>query len=313
MYAPAQGVEKMRLGGVEIFRGNDLTSPTNNVGTAYIDDHQTATFYVKFKDKDGAWSGTDYASGDFGLRLEFDNGCDLFKPVTYHDRPTATPLPTPSSGPEGVIWLYGSGSEGAWANVHWHTNPDGTVTIRATFSKSFVDNTYGDNAIGWPSGHTFRELWHSDHVRIALVDLENNTFFDAKIDFFDETTMRTGGVTDDHGQIYVGDAGDVAGVRTSLSENFNTLGCNSYTEHSPVTDEDYTPPAACPGWDFSVWYEITIESDAFPAGFGHPVITTIHASPSKLGINSIDVGVGPTPTPLISPTPTPTENICGDC
>jgi len=315
MYAPEQGVETMELGGVEIFRGNDLTSPSNSESSARINDNNTRTFYVKFKEKDGAWSGTDYVAGDFGLRLEFDNGCNLLKPVTYMDRPTATPVPTPPSGPEGIIWLHGSGSEGAWATVQWHTNPDGSVTIKTTFSKSFVDNTYGDNAMGWEleDGHTFRELWHSDHVRIAFVDLDNNTFFDAKVDFFDEDTMSTGGVTSDNGEVYIGDAGDVNSVRTSLSENFNTLGCNSYTEHSPLTDEDYTPPAACPGWDYNVWYEITLHPDAFPAGFSYPVIETIHASPSKLGISSIDVGIGPTPTPLISPTPTPTENICGDC
>jgi len=246
--------------------------------------------------------------------LEFDNGCTLFKPVTYQGRPTATPVPTPPSGPEGIIWLYGSGSEGAWANVAWHTNPDGSVTARTTFSKSFVDNTYGDNAIGWEleDGHTYRELWHSDHVRIAFNDAENNVFFDAKIDFLMESGV-TGGVTGGDGEIYVGDAGDVNGVRTSLSENLNTLGCGQFTEDSPDTDEDYTPDPACPGWDFSVWYEITLDPDAFPAGFGHPVIETIHASPSKLGISSIDVGPGPSPTPIIPPTPTPTENICGDC
>jgi hypothetical protein len=202
-----------------------------------------------------------------------------------------------------------------WAKVEWHTNADGTVTIKASFSKTFADNTYGANAIGWPSGHTFNELVGSDHVRMRFTDMNGTVFFDGKIDYITASGggYDTLGVTGGDGRIYLGSASDVTNVRTSIAENFNTLGC-AFTTDSPATDENYTPPASCPGWDYTFWYEVTLDPSSFgPAGFGWPTIDVVHASPSKTGLNTEPVAPGPSPTPAISPTPTPTENICGDC
>jgi len=316
--APWQSVKELRFGNDRILNVQDYTSPTYSGGNEHrkLRNGETKTFLVKFKTKDGAWSGTDYVSGDFGLRLEFDNGCSLFKPVTVTDRPTVTPTPPIQPGPEGVIWYYGHISTHVWAKVEWHTNLDETVTIRTTFSKTFVDNTYGSNAIGWgDEGHTFGKLTGSDHVRIAFKAMDQTTYFDAKFDYITGAGGCYGslGVTGGDGRLYLGSVGDVVETRSSLVENLCTLGCSGYTSDSPVTDENYSPPAACPGWDFNVWYEVTLKVSAFgPTGFGYPLLTSIHASPSKTGMNSEPVGPG-APTPIHSPTPTPTEHICGDC
>jgi len=315
--APWQSVKELRFGNDRILNVQDFTSPTYSGGNENrkLRNGETKTFLVKFKTKDGAWSGTDYTSGDFGLRLEFSNGCSLFKPVTVTDRPTVTPTPPIQPGPEGVIWYYGHISTHVWAKVEWHTNLDETVTIRTTFSKTFVDNTYGSNAIGWESGHTFGELNSSDHVRIAFKAMDQTTYFDAKFDYITGSGGCFGslGVTGGDGRLYLGSVGDVVNTRSSLVENLCVLGCSGFTSDSPATDENYTPSAACPGWDFNVWYEVTLKLSAFgPTGFGYPLLTSIHASPSKTGMNSEPVGPG-APTPIHSPTPTPTEHICGDC
>src|ERR1041384_757223 len=74
-------------------------------------------------------------------------------------------LPTPAQA---------DGSGGSDACFQGTDNPDvtariatrtvgGTTVIRVTFSKNFVDNTYGANAVGWPKGHKFKDLVGSDH------------------------------------------------------------------------------------------------------------------------------------------------------
>ncbi|HEY69336.1 MAG TPA: pilus assembly protein [Anaerolineae bacterium] len=314
--APSQCVKEIKFEGDKILDVKDYDSPTYTGGdeNRKLDDGDTKTFQVKFDLKDGDWSETDYEPGDFGVRLDFDNGCSLFKPVSITDRPTVTPRPPIPSGPEGEIWYRGTTNPEVWTHVEWHTNPDGSVTTTVTFSKNFVDNTYGSNAIGWDDGHTFGELVASDHVQIAFKGLDGSTFFDAKFDYITGAggCYASMGVSGGDGKLYVGDASWLRSTRVSLAENLCTLGCRE-TSDSPATDENYTPSAECPGWDYNVWYEITLEPDAFPEGFGYPLLTNIHASPSKTGMNTEPVSPGGTPTPVNPPTPTPTEYICSDC
>ena len=44
------------------------------------------------------------------------------------------------------------------------------------------------------------------------------------------------------------------------------------TTNSPATDANYTPNPTYPNWIYDVWYEVTVDLDAFPAGFGYPNI-----------------------------------------
>jgi len=201
----------------------------------------------------------------------------------------------------------------------------------STFSTNFNDNTYGPNKqTDWGAiTHTFKKLTGSDHLRLDIKDADGITFFDAKIDYISKenepgTTnsgYTTGGVSFGDDKIYTGDASMISGVRTSLSENINTPtssgGCfdssnpNRYgtvpseddNDSSPPVDEDYdqqdpSDPLYCLNWDFSVWFEITIDAAAIPVdGFGYPSVTSIHASPSKLTIgNTLQVQPGPDPS-----------------
>ncbi len=86
------------------------------------------------------------------------------------------------------------------AKQEWKINPDNTVTIRTTFSKTFVDNTYGSNAIGWPGGHTFNNLVGSDKLELSLKDGNGVEKMVLVFDYIKTTsptlTFGTGGVTD---------------------------------------------------------------------------------------------------------------------
>lgn len=171
--------------------------------------------------------------------------------------------------------------------------------------------------------HTFRDLYHSDHLVFDMIgvnaDGSQSTFFNAKMDLLTEDASApsgwaTGGVTDTGSfsdtDIYAGDASMVVSTQTSMDYNLNTLGCTNNLTNSPTIDEDYNQvddEYACAGWDFSVWFEITIDPAALPpGGFAYPSISSIHASPSKRESNTLVVGAGASPTPTLPPTPTPT-------
>ncbi|MBI1287085.1 MAG: hypothetical protein GC178_05845, partial [Flavobacteriales bacterium] len=196
-------------------------------------------------------------------------------------------------------------AQSRWVS-QWSTDIDaGTLTVRTTLAKTFVDNTYGTNAVQWPgNGHSFSQLVGSDKLQIALYDNNDNKKMEFKMDYITSTNSapsgyKTLGVTGGDGGMLTGNASDVVGVKTSLSENFNTYGY-VLTTNSPATDNDYTPNPSYPNWDFDVWYEATVKLDVFgSAGFGYPDITAVHASPSKTGHNSEDV------------TPVPCDNCAG--
>ncbi|UEG49509.1 T9SS type A sorting domain-containing protein [Ferruginibacter lapsinanis] len=187
-------------------------------------------------------------------------------------------------------------------------NGNGTTTIRTTFAKTFVDNTYGTNAIGWPGkGHKFKDLVGSDHLQLALYDANNVKKMEFKIDYISAAAVPSGyktlGVTGGEGKMLLGSASDVVGALTSLDVNLNTYGYVLIT-NSPATNAAYAPNATYPNWIYDVWYEVTVKNSAFgPAGFGKPMITSVHASPSKTGSNSECVVVAPCPPVIISSRP----------
>ena len=60
-----------------------------------------------------------------------------------------------------------------------------TVTIRTTFAKTFVDNTYGTGAIGWPKrSHTFDNLLGSDQLTLGLYDSTGVQKMNFDLDYF---------------------------------------------------------------------------------------------------------------------------------
>jgi hypothetical protein len=200
------------------------------------------------------------------------------------------------------------------------------VHLRITFDPSFVDNTYGVNASsGWnkegdapemmggmmmppkgKSGHTFGDLVGSDHVELLLTDGSGATVMDFKIDYVSVDTSApcgygTLGVSGGEGKVIQGNAAAVLGVATSIDRDLNGCGY-CLTEDSPATDDAYTPNADAPNWDYRVVYEVWLALDAFgSSGFGQAYIQNVHASPSKLANNTVEVTASPCPPGWDSP------------
>jgi len=167
-----------------------------------------------------------------------------------------------------------------------------TITLRTIYAKTFCDNTYGDNTIGWGStSHTFDKLRGSDKLELALYDANGALALQFELDYIDDggqgvSGYGTGGVTDGDGDMITGNAAYILDVKTSLSENFNTYGY-VLLDDSPATDDNYTVNPNYPNWIYEIWYEVTVDLAAFgAAGWGYPEITDFHASPSKTGNNS---------------------------
>ena len=95
----------------------------------------------------------------------------------------------------------------------------------------------------------------------------------------------------------VGSAASIQAWGTSLAYSLNSTGycsggnCNLLGTDleviSPATDAFYTPNATYPNFIYDVIYEVKIAKTAFAAGFGSLEVPYIHASPSKLGTNTI--------------------------
>jgi hypothetical protein len=220
-------------------------------------------------------------------------------PTPTGPTPTPTVTPTPRKGEK--CWqctTYPQVEAVTW----WIFNLDGTITIHTTFSKNFVDNTYGVNAIGWPKGHTFGNLTGSDHLQLALYDASNSKRMEFKIDYLTATSSAPSGyaslgVSGGDGKMIKGNKADVVEAVTSLDVNFNAFGY-VLTVNSPATDSSYDPNLdVYPDWIYDVWYEVTVKPVPFAAGggFGEPRITGIHASPSKVGTNECPVVEVPCP------------------
>jgi len=124
--------------------------------------------------------------------------------------------------------------------------------VRITFDPAFVDNTYGENGIGWNRNrpHTFEsDLTKSDHVEVLLTDAAGNTVMVLGEDYISglsatsggpkgkgtggttsvSTTPATGcgfgtlGVTGGDGYMTAGSADHVLAAATSLDRNL--VGC----------------------------------------------------------------------------------------
>ncbi|HXH19687.1 MAG TPA: SdrD B-like domain-containing protein, partial [Chitinophagales bacterium] len=187
---------------------------------------------------------------------------------------------------------FGSLTKPEMVNAHseWTINGS-TVTIRTTFAKTFVDNTYGTNAVGWPNGHTFSNLVGSDNLQLALYDANGLKKLEFKQDYISASSSAPSGydclgVTGGEGQMLFGSASSIVSATSSLDQNLNTFGY-VLTTNSPATNSNYDANPSYPNWIFEVWYEVTVDLSVFGnAGFGYPDIVSVHASPSKTGSNT---------------------------
>ncbi|HMI90926.1 MAG TPA: hypothetical protein VK509_06155 [Polyangiales bacterium] len=187
-----------------------------------------------------------------------------------------------------------------------------TVHIRLTFHPWFVDNTYGENSVGWHTGttgngkprkggHGFKDLVESDHAEILLKDAGGAVVMQFKLDYLSvDASQASGygslGVLGGEGMMILGDPAHVVRWTSSQTRNLNERGYGEYTTESPATDENYTPNPATPEWDYRVVYEAWIDLAAFgSAGFGGAGIEFVHASPSKASSNTVEVVPGKCP------------------
>lgn len=167
---------------------------------------------------------------------------------------------------------------------------------------SLVDNSYGNNAIGWVSkDHKFKNLTGSDRAQFKFTDNQGNTMLDITLDYLEGTDTYV----DKHGKtkvdrnappyvsgltgrdksgVAVGDESDVLDSATSLEYNYDTFGssypgCFGKDSDSPLLAED---------WVFDVIYEFKIDGDVFGNnGFGGVTIPIVHDSPNKIGKNKV--------------------------
>jgi hypothetical protein len=172
-----------------------------------------------------------------------------------------------------------------------------SIHVRLTFNPDFVDNTYGTGAIGWSHnrGHTWRDLWKSDHAEIQLTNDAGEVVFQFKLDYVTADPSQPSGwgslgVSGGEGEVLVGDPAWLLDWNTSISRNLNERGYDAYLVDSPATDANYTANSETPDWDYRVVYEAWIDVAALGnSGFGGAKIEHVHASPAKGGMDTIEV------------------------
>ncbi|HEY66456.1 MAG TPA: hypothetical protein G4O02_18045 [Caldilineae bacterium] len=235
--------------------------------------------------------------------------------------PTPTPSPTPvlegppvdgnpndMSGADQICLYQADAPTNPLARIQYMqvVASDGTPQLHVALilDKSFVDNTYGANSLGYydkrgrPKQHRFRDLVGSDHAQIYFEDANGQRVLEIKIDYISPSDAFPSGygslgVRGGDGSVILGDPNWILATGTSLSYNFNELGY-VLTQDSPATDANYTPNPDYPDWIYDVVYEMRIDMAAFgQAGLGNIGIDHVHASPSKVGVNSLPVVPGP--------------------
>ena len=237
-------------------------------------------------------------TGVYTITVTDNNGCEeICSFEIIYDEPTITATGN-SVGNSicGVDYcsLYcfesSTGNDDVSAQMSISYNETGDqITIRTVYAKSYCDNTYGQNVIGWPgNNHKFDHLRGSDNLELVLFNGAGDESLGFAMDYLHnfDGVYRTGGISAGDGSMINGDPAYILDVKTSISENFNTYGYVLTTD-SPATDENYTPNPNYPNWIYEMWYEVTIDADAFgSSGFGYPEITNFHCSPSKTGFSA---------------------------
>jgi hypothetical protein len=150
---------------------------------------------------------------------------------------------------------------------------------------------------------------------MQILDADGNVAVQFKLDYLSASeTASSGfeslGVSGGEGKLIVGDEAMILASATSMDRNLEACGLSGFLEDSPATDAAYTPNPDAAEWDFRASYEVWISADAFgAAGFGSALIELVHASPSKLADDSVDVTPAPCPAdpenPELAPQPLP--------
>lgn len=269
-----------------------------------------------------------------GLGPDSTNQCDPEPPATPSSAQAVERVcfyaagepDVPAATIEQVVEVVG--------NTEW-------VHVRLILNPNFVDNSFGETAVGWgpdeadapamapradrtgrmaprkpqKGAHTFKDLVGSDHAEIKLLDASGAVVLHFKLDYLSESASAPSGyaslgVSGGEGKVMVGDADLILGSSTSMDRNLNACGLADFVEDSPSTGEDYAPSAGAEDWDYRVIYEVWASAQAFGgAGFGSALIESVHASPSKTGENTETVTPGPCPpspdAPNAEPEPVP--------
>lgn len=201
------------------------------------------------------------------------------------------------SADDGMLWTY-------------RDSDNGDLYVNFVQPVTLIDNTYGDNSVGWvknvaPSGkhHNFDDLLESDQAQFTILDGDDNVLLDFVFDYISRDKDRPSGygslgAAGRDGEIIVGDESYLLAWGTSLDYNFNDLGY-VLTHDSPATDSDYTENPEYPGWLFEVSYEFKIGGGLFSqADFGEVEIPIVHHSPNKIANGKINTSIdGEVPEP----------------
>ncbi|NOZ06217.1 MAG: VWA domain-containing protein [Chloroflexi bacterium] len=330
---PHMKIDWFKLGGHRIWGGDGHSSPTDV--SHFSGDKEIKKNHGKTWEADFDHSPSDLASyfnmGDFVVTFYFENGCSITtsgsggsqgpestptSTTTPSGSPTATPTP---GGSQEVCYVSpnpaypGQGPEYFYTQLY-ATDMGGYIRIRLVLDKEFVDNTYGANTSEyWKNGrlkqHTFQDLWKSDRAQFLLYDGNGSEVMDISVDYLDvdgsaPSGYASQGVTGGDGSVNVGNAAWVLSASTSLDYNLNSAGYSNMTTDSPATDANYTPNPSYPNWLYEVIYTVDVDKAAFgQAGFDHVTIPYIHASPSRVGQNTVNVQPGPCAPPAATSTP----------
>lgn len=206
---------------------------------------------------------------------------------------------------DGQLWIY-------------EDTAGGDLYIAFIQPLSLVDNSYGDNAIGWgadaPSGknHNFNDLVESDDAQFVFTDSSNNIVLDVVIDYahvYGSGVVASGGVTDGEGKVNVGPASAIKEAATSLEYNYSLFGSSNPElfgsgSSSPAADNDYNVEnAALAAWTFASIYEVKVDLDVFsPNGFSGVDLVLVHDSPNKISRNKVYTEIG---APIDDKNPVP--------
>ena len=333
---PNMDIDFFRLGGSTIWNGNGDSSPTDVShfsGDKEIKKNQSETWEADFDH-----SPSDLASffnmGDFVVTFYFEDGCSITTSGSGGSQPpeaTETETPTPSGSPtvtptpggsQEVCYVSpnpaypGQGPDYFYTQLY-ATDMGGYIRVRLVLDKQFVDNTYGANASiyynkhGQARGHSFQDLWKSDRAQFLLYDGNSNEVMDFSVDYLDvdgsaPSGYASQGVNGGDGGVNIGNSAWVLDASTSLDYNLNSAGYSNMTTDSPATDANYTPNPSYANWIYDVIYTVDVDKAAFgQAGFGSVSIPYIHASPSRVGENTVNVQPGPCAPPAATNTPAP--------
>jgi len=221
-----------------------------------------------------------------------------------------------------------NGATASGGQLWFDQDENDDVYIAFIQPKTLVDNSYGENAIGWPGdNHSFKHLATSDNAQFVLKS-DGDTVLDFTLDYLDGDRQvnqpYNSGLVDDSGallqnaEIATGFNSDVIAAATSLQYNWDVFG-GEYPQYfgdranSPAADENYdVADPDLSDWIFDVIYEVKVDGRLIissPGGtfdISQLSIDVVHNSPTKLGGDKVYPEFGePIPGGGTEPIPEP--------